>query len=919
MNKILRLLDIRPRELPIVGSMFILLGLIITTSYIIKPVRNSLFLSQFGAERLPYVYIVVALMAGFVAAGFSRLVARYALKSVIIGAALFFAANLVVFYGAIEAGWVSTGFVFYVWVSIYTIVMPTLFWLAANYVFYSNEARRLFSVVAAGGLLGSIAGGSLTSILVETVGTSGLLVAAAVVLVVIAGVAVWVDRLSRDRLLERFRELRRQERRQFAEKDQGALTLVGRSRYLQLIVVLTVVTIVTSTLVDYQFNAVAEQSFESMDSLTGFFGMFFASINVLAFLLQLLLAGRILGRFGVGIGLIALPLALLSSSVGFLIVPGLMTAALLKASDDGLSNSINRSSVEILWLPIPLEIKSRAKAWLDMFVDRVSRGLAGLIILGVTTLLAMNVNQVSRVVLLLVASWLVLTVFLRREYVKTFRASLSRRDIDVTAVTADIQDQQSLLVLRQVLSGEDEKQILYALELLQGTEETALVEPVIRLTSHPNPSVRSAALRALASVSPPPNLEMLPELIRDENPEVSSEALELLVRTDTERGRAELHDVIHSGDVERIHAVFNRMEDNPDLFRDTVTEDFVRRYHRSTDARERETSARLAGFLPVSPELLELMPLLIADSNHDVARAAARSAGKLRAAPLIPSLLEQLPRRPVRGAVRDALARFGPEIIPTIMERFEDPSVDVALRRAIPQILTELGDQKVVIRILGHLPQGDLDLHHQSIKALSKMRTRNPRIHFPLEEVDRLIQAEGRALGALSGKHAVLSRSPDSKPSLSLLTRAVEERLVVCRDHIFRLLGLIYPPEDLYNAWNRLTHGRPPVRAAALEFLGNLLSLHHKETALSLLEASTWKDASRRAQYLYGLPVVGFDRTVATLVKGTDGWLAACAVTLVGELQMTQALEAVRNVKDHSDPLVREAAGAVLRRMQVNG
>jgi hypothetical protein len=108
------------------------------------------------------------------------------------------------------------------------------------------------------------------------------------------------------------------------------------------------------------------------------------------------------------------------------------------------------------------------------------------------------------------------------------------------------------------------------------------------------------------------------------------------------------------------------------------------------------------------------------------------------------------------------------------------------------------------------------------------------------------------------------------------------------------------------------------VRAAALEFLGNLLSLHHKETALSLLDASTWTEASRRAQYLYGLPIGRFDSTVNAVVKGPDSWLAACAVTLVGELQMTQSLEAVRSVENHTDPLVREAAGAVLGRMRVD-
>ena len=57
--------------------------------------------------------------------------------------------------------------------------MPSLFWLLANYVFYANEGRRLFPVVMAGGLLGSILGGALTSVLVSFVGTAGLLLAAA--------------------------------------------------------------------------------------------------------------------------------------------------------------------------------------------------------------------------------------------------------------------------------------------------------------------------------------------------------------------------------------------------------------------------------------------------------------------------------------------------------------------------------------------------------------------------------------------------------------------------------------------------------------------------------------------------------------------------------------------------------------------
>ena len=161
-----------------VGGMFALLGLIIATSYILKPVRSSLFLSEFGSEQLPYVYIVVALVLGVVAAGFAKWVPRKNLPRLLAGASYFFAFQLLVFWLAIDSGWAFTGFVFYVWVSIFTAVMPSLFWLLANYVFYANEGRRLFPVVMAGGLLGSILGGAITSFLVRFVETKGLLLSA---------------------------------------------------------------------------------------------------------------------------------------------------------------------------------------------------------------------------------------------------------------------------------------------------------------------------------------------------------------------------------------------------------------------------------------------------------------------------------------------------------------------------------------------------------------------------------------------------------------------------------------------------------------------------------------------------------------------------------------------------------------------
>ncbi len=219
MRLLARFLDIRQGEWSRVAGMFSLIGLIIATSYILKPVRSSLFLSKFGSERLPYVYILVAIVLGIVATGFARLAPRADVRRLFVGASLFFASNLLLFWLAMDATWM--GFAFYVWVSIFTALMPSVFWLLANYVFYSNEGRRLFPVLMAGGILGSIVGGALTTGLVNVIGTPGLLLAAAALLVLIALVINSVAVKEKARMDERRYDISRQRARQRGLEQQS--------------------------------------------------------------------------------------------------------------------------------------------------------------------------------------------------------------------------------------------------------------------------------------------------------------------------------------------------------------------------------------------------------------------------------------------------------------------------------------------------------------------------------------------------------------------------------------------------------------------------------------------------------------------------------------------------------------------------
>ncbi len=84
--------------------MFALLGLIIATNYVLKPVRSALFLSQFGSSLLPYVYILVAVVLGFVAAAVARFRHSGDIPRFIVRLSCFFSFNLLLFWLAAVCG-----------------------------------------------------------------------------------------------------------------------------------------------------------------------------------------------------------------------------------------------------------------------------------------------------------------------------------------------------------------------------------------------------------------------------------------------------------------------------------------------------------------------------------------------------------------------------------------------------------------------------------------------------------------------------------------------------------------------------------------------------------------------------------------------------------------------------------------------
>jgi AAA family ATP:ADP antiporter len=248
------LLAIKKGEWSKTFLMFLYFFLVITAYYIIKPVRDSLFIEHLGAQNLPFVYLSDAVIVGIVVFFYSRFtisMESHRLSAISIGILI---SNLLVFRWIHTFHWAWVSFIFYIWVGIFSILTVTQFWTCANDIFDPREAKRLFGLMGSGGILGGITGGLITSKITQYVGTENLMLVSAGVLALCILVlnAVWSIASQQAAWKDQIK-LEESNPNPGEGVSLKTFSLIKASRYLMLMVVLVFLMKAVSTLVDYQF------------------------------------------------------------------------------------------------------------------------------------------------------------------------------------------------------------------------------------------------------------------------------------------------------------------------------------------------------------------------------------------------------------------------------------------------------------------------------------------------------------------------------------------------------------------------------------------------------------------------------------------------------------------------------------------
>ncbi|AKF09602.1 NTP/NDP exchange transporter [Sandaracinus amylolyticus] len=409
----------RPGEWPLAIPMFAQFFLVIATFWVLKPIKKGIFVAFYDehgldlggwhleaaqAELLAKVAnMVVAALAVVVFSALSRTLRREKLTFVFAG---FFVVALAVFALVIGDPGHFVVWSFYLLGDLYTTLMVATFFAFLNDSVSPDDAKRLYPPIVLGGVAGGAFGSSVLSAWIDSIDHATwiwICVGTTVTAALLAGLA---GRVVARREPEPAREPEAREPEAGNPVIAGA-RLVARSPYLLAIAAIVGLYEIVSTLLDFQFTSTVAHFLDD-EAIGEQFALVFTITNVAALFVQIFVTTFVMSRFPLVVSLMTTPLVILGASMGYLIVPILWTGSLLNTADNAFSYSINQSAKEALYTPTSRDEKYKAKAFLDMFVQRFAKSIAVGVSLLVTTVFTdfSTIRWLSIAVVALVAVWL---------------------------------------------------------------------------------------------------------------------------------------------------------------------------------------------------------------------------------------------------------------------------------------------------------------------------------------------------------------------------------------------------------------------------------------------------------------------------------------------------------------------------------
>ena len=423
---------------------------------------------------------------------------------------------------------------------------------------------------------------------------------------------------------------------------------------------------------DYQYAFVASNAITNEDELTAFFGFWLSNLSFVSLLFQFFFTSRILKKFGIATSLHFLPLGIILGSIGIILSPQLLSAVMIKVTEGSFKQSINKSGMELLYLPIPSREKINSKAFIDVSVDGFATGLAGLLLIISASYLNLPIQVISLFVILFVMIWIYLIHRVREEYINSFRMAIEKRNIDFDQLNLNLDDASIIKMLQKNLESSKDRQIVYVLKLLDNVTSSEFVPSLKKLLKHPSPEINLHVINILRKYKDLDISEEIAPLCHENHHQLRIAAMRYILQKSSDPAMV-AYSFLDSDNVQTISSAIIAVgleyrENDSYKSKIDVREIIDRHLKKSTeislsDSEVEFIKINLAIFIGIInvTELNSLLFTFLHDKSLKIVRSAIESAGSCRDPVYLPVLFKYLGSKKLRNFARRALIEYGEE------------------------------------------------------------------------------------------------------------------------------------------------------------------------------------------------------------------------------------------------------------------
>lgn len=931
-RKIFQVVNIRPEE---VERTILLFAFYTATSIGVLWLEISaaaLFLGEYGAESLPWIYIASAGIGTGLGFFYSLLQKLMPLRRVLVLTAVLMALPLLLFRLELSPALLGGYGVFLMrlWLEAVYVLNELNTSITANQLFNIREIKRTYPIISSGILVADVLSGVSLPILRSMIGLENIILLASFMLLIGAGILAYISRAyqqffpdSRRRLLE-------------DPSDSAARRLRGPlQRYVILLVAFFVMVQVLWLLIDFQYLSQLEASLNvRVEDIADFLALFSSILGLFELLTQWFISSRAIERLGVFI-VATIPPALIVA-VSFLSLTRLIDLflglILLKFLDELLRYTLLASTGPVLFQPVPDDQRSRVQSIVRGIAEPISTGLTGLGMLATIWLCEYLLPEATQTQLhrvqsfvfvgyigLFAAIWLVTVLMLRSRYTGLLVLSAERGDLSL----ADV-DPRSLrrAVLDTLERPGAETDKASSIELLSFLDAKAVGDVLAPMLPNLTPALQRQALEEMLKHPNPIYLDRVRALLQQPlTPEVFALALRYVWLTEANPDLTPLQDYLQpTVDPAVRGTAASLLLRRGDAQQKAIATDTLRRMLTHDRERERVMGCRALGEAQYLQALRLYIKPLLQDSSLRVRCAMLEAIAATHSEEYYPSLLRGLQYKSTRDAALHALVRLDNDAIPLLVRLAEDPyqpelvrtyaltamgqigSVE-ALNALVSQLMTAWGTtRRNILRILVKLPQ------ETGIDAVSDILGRNG--------VESLIQQEILFVGQLYA--AIVDFDiEDHNRELDLLVKALRDQQTDSIERLFLLMRLLYHPNSAIQAAAfNLESNSPDFMARGLEILDNTIDIASKRTLLVLLDRRSDRDKLQSISEAIGYEAMSPSQRLRHLLElryFLSDWTLACCFHLARRHRWSLTTEQTLAGLRHPTGFVRESVLTYLK------